>query len=251
MWSGALGEAGEMKIGIILPTFRDSADEALRVAEEAEAFGIDGVFCYDHLWPMGNPARPALAPFPILAAIALRHPRLFLGPLVARIGLVESDVLISQFAALEALSPGRVIAALGTGDKLSKAENDAYGIAFASPDERREALVYCISRLKRTVSTLWVGGGANATMKLAEEQRVAVNMWGATPEALVQQATRTEVTWAGILPQSDNQAEEHSNMQSHLMQVKEAGATWAVLGWPVSLESLGAIARDENESPVS
>ncbi len=40
------------------------------VAHRALAAGVDGVFCYDHLWPIGQPDRPALAPFPILATLA-------------------------------------------------------------------------------------------------------------------------------------------------------------------------------------
>jgi hypothetical protein len=43
-----------MRIGVILPTFRDTPDEALETAARAEALGLDGVFCYDHVWPMGQ-----------------------------------------------------------------------------------------------------------------------------------------------------------------------------------------------------
>ena len=54
----------------MLPTFRDTPDEAFAAATEAVAAGVDGVFCYDHIWPIGQPERPALAPFPILGALA-------------------------------------------------------------------------------------------------------------------------------------------------------------------------------------
>jgi len=67
--------------------------------------GLDGVFCYDHLWPMGQP-EPPLAPFPLLAAIA-RPTRALGGTLVARIGLVPDHVVVAEFDALAAIAPGR------------------------------------------------------------------------------------------------------------------------------------------------
>jgi alkanesulfonate monooxygenase SsuD/methylene tetrahydromethanopterin reductase-like flavin-dependent oxidoreductase (luciferase family) len=109
-----------IRTGLVLPTFGESPDDALAVAQEAWLAGVDGFFCYDHLWPMGQPERPALAPFPILAALAdLLEPRdgedgPFLGTLVARVGLAPNDVLARQFVALANLAPGRVIAGLGT-----------------------------------------------------------------------------------------------------------------------------------------
>ena len=134
---------------------------------DAYAAGIDGVFAYDHLWPMGSPERPTLAPLPVLAAIAARTP-LTVGPLVARVGLVGTAQLVEQFMTLEALAPGRVIAALGTGDKLSQPEHDAYGIADPSDDERHR-------RLKEVAETLssfmpvWIGAGAATTNAIARE----------------------------------------------------------------------------------
>ncbi len=139
-----------MRTGIVLPTFRDTPDEAFAVAHEAVAAGVDGVFCYDHIWPIGQPERPALAPFPDprCARGAARRPsgdgrrrpvpRARWSP-----GSVSRPdaVLASQFVALEHLAPGRVIAGLGTGDRLSEEENRAYGIPFGSAAERRAEMV--------------------------------------------------------------------------------------------------------------
>ena len=65
------------------------------------------MFCYDHIWPLGEPDRPALAPFPILAALAASGeiPSTpgggpYFGTLVARVGLVPNGVLLGQFRAL-------------------------------------------------------------------------------------------------------------------------------------------------------
>ena len=48
-----------MKLGILLPLFRTDIADARAAAAEAEAVGLDGVFAYDHLWPIGHPERPA------------------------------------------------------------------------------------------------------------------------------------------------------------------------------------------------
>ena len=60
---------------------------------------------------------------------------------MARVGLVPNAVLAAQFVALDGLAPGRVIAGLGTGDRLSEEENRAYGIPFAPAAERRAAMM--------------------------------------------------------------------------------------------------------------
>ena len=103
-----------MRTGVVLPLFRDTPDAAFAAASAAVAAGVDGLFCYDHIWPLGQPERPALAPFPVLGALATRlgPPREagegpFLGTLVARVGLVPNAVLAAQFTALDRLAPGR------------------------------------------------------------------------------------------------------------------------------------------------
>ena len=40
-----------MKLGALLPTFRNGAADALAFADRAVEAGIDGLFAYDHLWP--------------------------------------------------------------------------------------------------------------------------------------------------------------------------------------------------------
>ena len=59
-----------MRTGVVLPTFRDTPDAAFAAAAAAVEAGVDGLFCYDHIWPIGQPERPALAPFPLLGALA-------------------------------------------------------------------------------------------------------------------------------------------------------------------------------------
>jgi alkanesulfonate monooxygenase SsuD/methylene tetrahydromethanopterin reductase-like flavin-dependent oxidoreductase (luciferase family) len=234
-----------MKTGVVLPTFRNEPDEAFDVAARALRAGVDGVFAYDHLWPMGNPERPAFAPFPLLARIARNFPTLHVGTLVARIGLVDDATLLSQFDALEAITPNHVIAAIGTGDKLSKHENDAYGIPFDPPEERRAHLSAVAQALTAKGIEVWIGGGARPTVALAEHLGVALNMWGASPDQVRDQATRSTVTWAGTVGQhaSDANSDDSENARRMLRAAEAAGATWGVMGWPVDLEVLGDVSR--------
>jgi hypothetical protein len=272
-----------VRIGVILPSFRDTADEALAAAAAAEAAGVDGVFCYDHLWPMGQPERPALAPFPLLGTIARRTERVQLGTLVARIGLVPDAVLLSEFAALELLAPGRVIAAVGTGDHLSAAENEAYGVPPGSAAERRASLRRCVVALRDRGTVVWVGAGSRGTQRVAEEEGVAVNLWDAGAAVVAEQAARSEVTWAGLVPKdADDPARDHDAAAAPdragdhappaaaagaadpdppadpevaaaaatvpvtrlLRDLHAAGATWAVFAWPVPLRTVVACAAE-------
>ena len=59
-----------MKLGITLPSFRTEAGPALAVATAADAAGLDGVFCYDHLFrrTAAGERRPALELFALMGA---------------------------------------------------------------------------------------------------------------------------------------------------------------------------------------
>lgn len=236
-----------MRTGVVLPTFRDTPDEAFAAARAAVGAGVDGVFCYDHIWPLGQPERPALAPFPVLGALAARLPERgdagggpFLGTLVARVGLVPNAVLAAQFRALDRVAPGRVIAGLGTGDRLSEQENRAYGIPFPPAAERRAALVELARVLGRDGIAVWVAGGSAGRTEEARASGAALNLWDAAPATVAERAgapDAPEVTWAGPPPAADPPLAER------LRALHEAGATWAVFGWPVDLEELVAAAR--------
>jgi alkanesulfonate monooxygenase SsuD/methylene tetrahydromethanopterin reductase-like flavin-dependent oxidoreductase (luciferase family) len=227
-----------MRIGVVLPSFRHGAEEALATARAAEEAGIDAIFCFDHLWPMGQPARPALTPFPLLAAVAASTERLSVGTLVARVGLVRDELLLAQFGALCAVAPGRVIAALGTGDAKSFAENAAYGEPAGPADERRAELARCAIALGDAGVPVWVGAGRRATNELARALGVALNVWGATPDAVAEHAAEGEVTWAGPpMTGADTAA-----ITAVLRPIADAGATWAVLGSPTPIEALAEAA---------
>lgn len=217
-----------MKIGVILPTFRDDARDAFDVAARCEEFGIDGVFAYDHLWPMGSPLRPSLAPFPVLAAVAARHASLHVGPLVARVGMVATSHLVGQFRTLAAVAPSRVVAAIGTGDAKSRDELEAYGLAYPSADARRE-LVAGAARALRDEMPVWIGAGAPATNDLARELGVALNLWDADLASTSALAATGAVTWAGPA---------REDLPGWLSHLESAGVSWAVFAPGVDVATL-------------
>lgn len=221
-----------MKLGVLLPTFQNTADQALAFAERAQRSGIDGVFAYDHMFPIGSPERPTLAPMPVLAAVASRLP-LTVGTLIARVTLVSTAQLVEQFTTLEEIAPGRVIAALGTGDKLSKPEHDAYGLAYPTPDARRALLRDAVAALSPRMP-VWCGAGSPATNAIAREFGVALNLWGVSADVVRAEVAKGPVTWGGPL---------HGEVAPTLSALDNAGATWVVAGTPAPLDALEAWRR--------
>ena len=227
-----------MKIGVTLPQFADEADSALDAARRAESLGIDGVFCFDHLWPIGQPGRPALSSGPLLGALVASTSSITIGTLVARIGLLPDDVLVSVLASLASLSDGRLIAGIGTGDHLSRSENEAYGIPFEPASERRVRLASVAAATRDQGVPVWIGGGLPKTVALARTLSVAVNLWEGDPLQVAElAATDLEVTWGGPVGETAEEA------TGRLGEVARAGATWAVCAWPDSLEVVAEAAE--------
>ncbi|HUC05100.1 MAG TPA: hypothetical protein VL961_06860 [Acidimicrobiales bacterium] len=238
-----------MRTGVVLPTFRETPDDALAAAGAALAAGVDGVFCYDHLWPMGQPERPALAPFPILATLAAasvpREPPVggpYFGTLVARVNLVPTDVLVDQFVALEHIAPGRIIAGIGTGDRLSREENIAYGLPTGTVTERRDEMVAVARRLRARDMTVWLAAGAGGRVDESAAAGASAILWGAEPE-LVKRRTqgpgRIEVIWAGPTPTGDGM------VAATVGALAGAGASWSVFAWPIDPRELVDAARSQ------
>ena len=192
-----------MKVGITLPTFEPTAAAALATARAAEGAGIDGVFVFDHLWRGARRSRPALSMYPVLAAVATGTRRIRLGSLVARVGFLPDRLIAESFFSLQELCGHRLVAALGIGDAKSVSENEAYGIAWPAVAERRASLAAILGELTARGIECWVG----AT-----------------------EVARGPATWAGPFPAEARPAADQ------LMGLRAAGATWAIWGWPGSID---------------
>ena len=47
---------------------------------------------------------------------------------------------------------------------------------------------------------MWIGGGAEETRAVAEQEAVTLNLWGAQTDEVARRSERVRVTWAGPVP---------------------------------------------------
>lgn len=246
--SGATEAGRPLRVGVTLPQFRHEAGSAIAVARRAEAAGLDGVFTFDHLWPLGQPDRPALHWLGMLGALAVETERIALGSLVARIGLLPDAVLVHSLVSLQRLIGPRLIAGLGAGDNANRAENEAYGVAFAPLAERLAALASCCRQLRAAGIRTWVGGRSPAVRRTAAEAD-GWNGWGSDAATFAEEAAAVapgrELTWGGQVLIARTAAEAESklaargtrpglvtgtvgDLRRHFQALAAAGASWAV-----------------------
>jgi alkanesulfonate monooxygenase SsuD/methylene tetrahydromethanopterin reductase-like flavin-dependent oxidoreductase (luciferase family) len=224
-----------MRLGVSLPVFTGDPAKPLGVAARASALGIDGVFAPDHLfppvfYPPSGSDRPALEVFSLLSAIAANEPGLHVGTLVTRVTLRSPGLLAKQAAALDAMSDGRAILGIGTGDRASAEEHERFGFPFPPAAERIETLRETVEALRALFGgrtwpggrfvppmtgpllppgepAIWVGGLSDAVLEVAARVADAWNGWGLDAEAFAARAAALRAladgrevvpTWAGI-----------------------------------------------------
>jgi len=234
-----------VKIGITLPTFEPTAAAALATASAAEGAGIDGVFVFDHLWRGAKRSRPALSMYPVLAAVAATTRHVRIGSLVARVGFLPDRLVVESFVSLHELTEHRLVAALGIGDARSVAENDAYGIAWPALEERRASLASILGELTARGIECWVGATTPATLEIARAAGATVNLWDVELDRVEAEAARGPSTWAGSFPTEAGAAADQ------LMGLSAAGATWAIWGWPRSIDLVTEALRLAGKTEVS
>lgn len=235
-----------MRVGLCLPQFRDDAESCIAAARHAEAVGIDGIFVYDHLWPIGQPGRPAIHGMTLLAAVAAETERVHVGTLVARVSLLPNAVLVNQLRTVHRMVGDRLIAGIGTGDSLSKAENEAYGVPFAPAAERLAELADVAERLRDLGITTWLGGRSPRMVEVASATGAAINVWGDLDPTSVGTHVRPggpEVTWGAtvdVVPDGRPLPPGRpfvltatpSTLAAHLRGLADVGVTWAVVAPP-------------------
>ncbi|HYU57060.1 MAG TPA: LLM class flavin-dependent oxidoreductase [Actinomycetota bacterium] len=149
-----------MKVGVILPLFGGDPVRVLDRAQDAEAFGFDGVFAFDHFFPPGAPSdRPALEAFTMLAAVAEGTERVSLGTLVTRASLRPAGLIAKMASMLDWMSGGRMILGIGTGDPIDEPEHVAFGFRTLSVQDRRAHLSEAVRALKALFAGERWGGG--------------------------------------------------------------------------------------------
>jgi alkanesulfonate monooxygenase SsuD/methylene tetrahydromethanopterin reductase-like flavin-dependent oxidoreductase (luciferase family) len=103
-----------MKYGVTVPNFGAFGDlDVLRgLAKDAEDYGWDGFFLWDHInWSRA----PMLDPWVALAAIAVATERIRIGTMVTPLPRRRPWIVARQAATLDHLSRGRVVLGVGLG----------------------------------------------------------------------------------------------------------------------------------------
>ena len=106
-----------MKYGLYLPNFgkETTAQALVDLAQEAEAYGWDGFYLWDHIhW--STPEAQVVDPWVALAAIAVKTERLRIGSTVTPIARRRPWKLARETVTLDHLSNGRFTLAVGLGD---------------------------------------------------------------------------------------------------------------------------------------
>jgi probable F420-dependent oxidoreductase len=138
-----------MRIGVQLPEVEREVrwPELATLARAAEEVGFDSVWVGDHLLYRGD-GRPERGPWDCwttLAALAAVTERVRLGPLVACTAFRPPGLLARAAAAVDEVSGGRLVVALGAG--WNEAEFRAFGIPFDRRVARFEEAFEIVSRL--------------------------------------------------------------------------------------------------------
>src|SRR6059058_5476853 len=135
-----------MRIGVQLPEVERVVrrDELAAMARAAEECGFDSVWVGDHLL-YRDPVRGPWDCWATLAWLAGITERVELGPLVACTAFHPPGILARMCAAVDELSGGRFVAALGAG--WNQTEFAAFGLPFDNHVSRFEEAFEIVRRL--------------------------------------------------------------------------------------------------------
>jgi len=215
-------------LGVTLPQFSERPGPAVEACLDARGLGFGGGFVFDHLWPLGQPSRPALEGWTLLAALAAEvgrrpegsgEPRrgapvdrggsggFRVGTLVTRAGLRAPAMVARMAATVGQVAGAGAIVGVGRGDLANRAENLAYGLPFGDAAERSRVLEATVAALRGPLAGMpppevWVGGTGPGALALSGRLADAWNGWARTPEELAAglAAVRAEAERAGRDP---------------------------------------------------
>jgi alkanesulfonate monooxygenase SsuD/methylene tetrahydromethanopterin reductase-like flavin-dependent oxidoreductase (luciferase family) len=224
-----------VRVGATLPQFTGNPERLIDGARRAEACGLDSIWPFDHLWPLsGGRGRPLLECWTSLAYIAAVTERITVGTLVTRSSMRHPAVLAKIAATANEIAPGRLVVAVGSGDALSRPENESVGLPYHGGRARVEQLASTVAVLRKFFDgeevdqadafvnlrafprgprsspppPMWVAGRGEAALRIAATLADGWNGWGGTPEEYARDCAtvraladgrRVEATWAGLV----------------------------------------------------
>lgn len=237
-----------------MPQFTDDPSRIITAARRAEELGLDSIWVFDHLWPLsGGEERPILEAWTTLAHLAVATETITIGTLVSRSSLRHPAVLAKMAATVADVAPGRLIVGIGSGDHMSRAENESFGLPYWSGEDRVDQLratVEVVTRFLREEAVtvhgdfvqvndlmaspradptpaVWVAGRSGDALEVAADLGDGWNGWGGTPERFAEDAATlldlargryVEPTWAGlvVLRATDDEARRAADKRQDL-----------------------------------
>ncbi len=153
-----------------------------------------------------------------LAWVASQTEKVIIGTLVTRSSLRNPTMLAHMARTVARIAPERLIIGIGSGDDLSRAENEAFGIPYWAGAERVAQFEKTVSELRSalegTGTRIWVAGRSDDALELAARSADGWNGWGGTPATYARDAATVaeyagdrpvELTWAGVLKEESAQ----------------------------------------------
>ena len=162
-----------MRVGVILPSDREWGD-VLALAHAAEESGADSI------WVPDGFTDDNLETLTAMAALASSTERVEVGAYMLNPSLREPSMLATVVGSLDRVASGRVRVLLGTG--WQRADYEALGREFPSPDERIAATRATLTAIKeRTHTPVDVAGVRDDILRLAAAE---ADGWALSADAL-------------------------------------------------------------------
>lgn len=257
------------RLGITLPQFSDEPERLQAAVEAVEASDLDSMWLFDHLWPLsGGKQRPIFEAWTTLAWLAAISRTKTIGTLVTRSSLRHPAVLAKMAATVANIVPGRLVIAIGSGDGLSRKENEAFGIDYFDGEDRIDQLRSTVEAVVRFLTQdvvtqhddfvnlselpmsprpsrpvpVWVGGRADDALELAGTLADGYNAWGGDPDRFAQDANTVlsytegrpfEITWGGavLVAPTDDEARERAEGKGEVIAGSPATVTERLAGF--------------------